>query len=273
MGIHSFLKVEKGDPDWQFSPEHYFGKEFKIIDASTIEIAEGIKDLMVLRQSPTDKSMLAKHIKLQSRVDSHMDLVIINEADAKLQQIFIYDVHLCEGSTINFGIFAKGGKFNKHIIQVTLEAGANFSAYGLMSNEVGGDTEIITKIVHQHPASTSRQFVLGHAGAGSQTVFQTMVVLDEAADGSETSVESINLNAGPKARCFSKPDVYVNCDTARSSIGSVTDSLNAEKMYYLQSRGLDPKQAATTVIKNFQNQAINLLVYNDLKEEIMQLFS
>lgn len=272
MGIHSFLKVEKGDPDWQFSPEYYFGKEFKIVDASTIEIAPGVKDLMVLRQTPTDKNMLVKHIKIEAKRESHMDLVIINDVDDKIQQIFLYDVHLCEGSTVNFGIFARGGKFNKHIIQVTMDEGTNFSTYGLMANEVGGDTEIITKVVHQHPVSTSRQFILGHAGQGSQTVFQSMVVLDESAEGSEASVESMNLISGTKGRCFSKPEVYVNSDTARSSVGSVTETLGPDKMCYLQSRGLDPKQAKKTVTDNFQNQAINLLVYDDLREEIKQMF-
>jgi len=40
MAIHSFLKAEKGDPDWQYSPEKYIGKEFKLIDANTVELAE-----------------------------------------------------------------------------------------------------------------------------------------------------------------------------------------------------------------------------------------
>lgn len=273
MGIHSFLKVEKGDPDWQFSPEHYFGKEFKIIDASAVELAKGVKDIMVLRQSPTDKNMLAKHIKIQSNNDSQMDLIIINDADPKLQQIFIYDVHLCENSTINFGIFAKGGKFNKHIIQVSLDEGANFSAYGLITNDCGGDTEVITKVVHQDPGATSRQFILGHSAAGSQTVFQTTIVLDENAEGCEASVESLNLISGPKGRSFSKPDIYVNCDSAKSNAGSITETISADKIYYLQARGLEPKQAVKTIINNFQNQAINLVAFNDLKEEIMQLFS
>jgi Fe-S cluster assembly protein SufD len=240
---------------------------------SSTEIAQGVKDLMVLRQSPTDKNMLAKHIKLEAKPESHMDLVIINEADDKLQQIFLYDVHLCEGSTINFGIFVKGGKFNKHIIQVTLDEGTNFSTYGLMSNNVGGDTEIITKIVHQHPGSSSRQFVLGHAGESSQTVFQTMTIIDDGADGTETSVESLNLITGPKGRCYTKPDVYLNCDTAHSSVGSTTDTMSAEKMYYMQSRGLDPAQALKSVLTSFQNQAINLLIYDELKSEINQIFN
>jgi Fe-S cluster assembly protein SufD len=273
MAIHSFLKAEKGDPDWQFSPDQYFGKEFKIIDASTIEIAEGIKDLMVLRQDPTDKNLLAKHIKITSRPDSTLDLIIINDADDKLQQIFLYEVYLQENSIINFGVFAKGGKFNKHIIQVTLDEGANFSIYGLMANDVGGDTEIITKVVHQHHATSSRQFILGQAGNGSQTVFQGMVVLDEGSEGSDASVESINLTTGSKGRCHSKPEIYDNCGGVKSSIGKITQNLDAEKIYYLTTKGLDVKKAVQTVVNGFQSQVTNIVQFNDLKEEIQQIFN
>jgi Fe-S cluster assembly scaffold protein SufB len=273
MAIHSFLKAEKGDPDWAFSPEQYFGKEFKIIDASTIEIAEGIKDLMVLRQDPTDKNLLAKHIKITSKPESHLDLVIINDADDKLQQIFLYDIHLQRDSIINFGIFAKGGKFNKHIIQVSIEEGAHFSVFGLMTNDVGGDTEIITKVIHQHNNTHSRQFILGKAGNGSQTVFQSIVVLDDGSEGSVASVESANLITGEKGRCYSKPEVYDNCENVKSSIGKITQHLDAEKIYYLQSRGLSIKKAVQTVVNGFQNQATSIVNYDDLKEEIQQIFN
>ena len=273
MAIHSFLKAEKGDPDWQFTPEQYFGKEWKIIDASSIEIQEGVKDQMILRQVPTDKALLAKHLKIESKTKSHLNLMVVNEADAKLQQVFLYDVHLREHSTINFGIFVKNGKFNKHIVQVFLEQGANFSIYGLMSNDVGGDIEIITKIIHQHNESTSRQLVLGRACENSQTVFQAMVVLDEGSEGSQANVESSNLITGAKGRCFSKPEIYANIDNVKYGIGSITENLDAEKIYYLQSKGLEPKEAINTVVESFQNQAIGLIPDDNLKEEVIQIFN
>ena len=273
MAIHSFLKVEKGDPDWQFSPESYFGKEFKIIDASTIEISKGIKDLIVLRQDPNDKCLLAKHIKITAKEDSTLDLMIINDADEKVQQIFMYDVHLYQGSTINFGIFLKGGRFNKHIIQVYLEEGATFNSFGLMTNDTGGDTEIITKIVHQNLNTTSRQFVLGRAGGNSQTVFQGMTILDEGSEGSEAGIESMNLVTGKDGRCFNKPEVYATCDGVKSHIGQVTEHLSADKIYYLQTRGLDPNQAVKSVVNSFHKQVTTLIPYKDLKEEIEQIFS
>ena len=103
MTIHSFLKAERGDPDWQFTPDQHFGKEFKMVDASSIELKANTSDLMVLRQTPTDKKLLAKHLNIKIREEAKLDLFIINEADSKLQQIFLYDIYL------NFLIFLIAG--------------------------------------------------------------------------------------------------------------------------------------------------------------------
>ncbi len=273
MAIHSFLKAEKGDPDWQFSPEHYFGKEFKLIDASTIELAEKQSNIMVLRQNPTERELLAKHLKIEVKTDAKLDLVILNEADKKLQQIFLYDIHVEEGAGINLGIFAKNGKFNKHIIQVYLEEGAEFNTYGLMNNLVGGDTEIITKVVHRHPNSSSNQFVVGISGKDSQTVFQGMTVLDSNSEGSEANIECLNLIADENGRCHSKPDIYSDCNHTRSSHGCITEHMNDDKIYYLQTKGFSYEDARSTIINSFQNKVLEIIPFDDVKEEARQMFS
>lgn len=272
MAIHSFLKIEKGDPDWQFTPERYFGKEFKLIDANTMEINQGQTDVMVLRQNPTEKELLAKHLKIHVKPESKLDLLVLNDSDSKLQQIFLYDIHIEEGGSLNFGIFVKGGKFNKHIVQVYLEEGGEFNAYGLMVNTTGGDTEIITKVIHQNVETISNQLILGMAGKNSQTVFQGMTVLSEGSNGSEATVEGRNLIVGEHGRCHSKPDVFVDCDEVSASYGSDTAHLDQEKLFYLQSRGLDLKQATDIAINSFQNQVINIIPYSDLKQEVIQLY-
>jgi Fe-S cluster assembly scaffold protein SufB len=273
MTIHSFLKAEKGDPDWQYSPEKYFGKEFKVVEASTVELAEGNTNSMVLRQNPTEKELLAKHIRIQVKSEAKLDLIVLNEADSKLQQVFLYDIHVAEGAGINFGIFVKNGKFNKHIIQVYLEDGAEFNSYGLMMNTVQGDTEIITKIVHQHVDSVSNQLILGVAGKESQTVFQGMTVLDKGSEGSEAHIESGNFVIGENGRCRSRPDIYTDCNQVVSSLGSTVDHLNLDKLYYLQSKGLDILTATKTILDSFQNQAINIIPYEDVREEVKELFA
>jgi Fe-S cluster assembly protein SufD len=273
MAIHSFLKAERGDPDWQFTPDQYFGKEFQMVDANSIELRPKTNDLMVLRQTPTDKKLLAKHLSIRIKEEAELDLFIINEADSKLQQIFLYDIYVHEGGKLNLGLFAKDGKLNKHILQIFLEDEASVATFGLLSNHVKGDTEVIIKIIHKNPGTVSNQLFLGLAGEQSQTVFQGMVGIEEGSEGSEANVSSINLITDSNARCFSKPEIYGNCANTVSHLNSSTETMSPEKIYYLQTRGLTQQKARTVITSSFKNQVFNLIPYNNLKEEIQQMYA
>lgn len=273
MAIHSFLKAERGDPDWQFSPEDYFGKEFKIIDASTVELDEGVSDRVVLRQSPTEKELLAKHLKVIIQSGSTLEMIILNEVDANLQQVFLYDIQLRPGAGLILGIFAKDGKFNKHIVQVFQEEGSRFTAFGIASNETAGDTEIITKIVHQGEGSTSSQLFLGMADENSQTVYQGIVVAETAAVGSDISIENSNLVTGAQGRCYSKPETYINAEDVRSDHGCETQTISLEKISYLQSRGITAETARKLIISGFREQVIDIVSEDNIREEIKEMYA
>jgi Fe-S cluster assembly scaffold protein SufB len=58
-----------------------------------------------------------------------------------------------------------------------------------------------------------------------------------------------------------------------SSLGSTTDHLNLDKLYYLQSKGLDILTATKTILDSFQNQAIDIIPYDDVREEVKELFA
>lgn len=272
MAIHSFLKAEKGDPDWQFSPDDYFGKQFKIIDA-TIDLEENHIDTVVLRQNPTEKELLAKHLTVNLQRGSGLDLIILNDVDPTLQQVFLYDIHLKADAKINIGIFAKGGKFNKHILQVFMEDGAIFSAYGLSSNTTGGDTEIVTKVIHRGVESESNQLFLGVAGENSQVVFQGITIVEEDAVGAKTHVDNSNLITGSKGRCYSKPETYINADYVIQTQGSNTDTISLEKISYLQSRGLTEQEAKNMILSGFRSLVIDIVPQDNIQEEIKEMYA
>ena len=272
MGIQSFLKAQRGDPDWVFTPEQYFEKEFKIINASMIELAKGDSDHVVLRQNPTERELLAKHIRVDIRENAILDLTIINEASHKLQQVFLYDIRIREGGSVNMGLFVKGGKLNKHIIQVTLDNGATFNAYGHAINTVGGDSEIITKTDHQGEYSISNQFFTCEAGENSQTVFQGMINICETAKYSQINVDNSNLIVGKGGRCQGVPEIHNSCDTAKIENGASTEFLDPEKVYYLQTRGLSLAQSEEILINKHRSKCLEIISTDRTKEEIKQLF-
>lgn len=273
MAIHSFLKAERGDPDWQFSPEEYFDKEFKIIDAAMVELDDGNTDQVVLRQNPTEKELLAKHLKIFVRSGATLDMTIVNELDSKLQQVFLYDVHLKPGATLNLGVFAKDGKLNKHIIQVYQEEESLFSAYGLIFNDCGGDTEVITKIVHQGAASASNQLFLALAGRHSQTVYQGIAIAELEAIEARIGIDSANLVIEPSGRCYSKPETFINGDAVTSGLTSETDTINPEKIGYLESRGIPSKDAKNMIISGFRDQVIDLIITENIRKEIKEMYA
>jgi len=273
MGIQSFLKAQKGDPDWAFTPDQYFDKEFKIIDASLIELAKEQSDQVVLRQNPNEKELLAKHLRIDVREAAILDLTIINEAANKLQQVFIYDIRLREAACVNMGLFIKGGKLNKHIIQLTLDDAATFNICGHAINNIGGDCEIITKLDHQGRYSVSNQFFTCEAGENSQTVFQSMVNISKSAKYSQIGIENSNLITGIDGRCQSVPEIRNSSDSAKIDSGTSTDMLEPEKTYYLQTRGLSLAKAEELLINKHRSKSLSIIQNNEIREEIEQLLN
>jgi Fe-S cluster assembly scaffold protein SufB len=273
MGIQSFLKAQRGDPDWAFTPEQYFDKEFKIIDANLIELAPGKTDQVVLRQSPTEKDMLAKHIRIDIREGANLDLTIINEATDKMQQVFIYEIRVREGGIMKMGLFVKGGKLNKHMVEVTLDEGALFSSYGHMINDIAGDCEVITKIEHRGDYTASDQFFTAEAGDDSQTVFQSMAHVPKDAKMITVLIDNTNLITSETGQCQGVPEVYNNSSSARVKCISTTEFIDQERVYYLQTRGFSKAEAETLIKNSHRNAILDEIDNDEIREEILQLWN
>ena len=270
MAIQSFLKVSKGDPDWAFTPEQYFDKEFKIIDASLIELSPGKVDEVVLRQSPTERELLAKHIRIDVREGANLDLTIINESASTLQQVFIYEIRLREGSQLSMGMFVKGGALNKHIIEVTADEGSIFYSYGYIANKAGGDSEIITKVNQTGNFCCTDQFFAAEAGNGGQTVLQNVVKIDSSTAYTSSRIENLNLITDRDSRCYSIPEIYNETSSARISASTKTDFIDLDRTYYLQTRGFTKDEAENVIKQAHKQEILNLIELKDIYEEIEQ---
>lgn len=273
MGIQSFLKAQKGDPDWAFTPEKYFNKEFKIIDANLIELSPGKTDQVVLRQSPTERDMLAKHIRIDIREGAKLDLTIINEAPDNLQQVFIYEIRVRDGGQMNMGMFVKGGSLNKHIIEVMVDEGASFTGYGYILNEVGGDCEIVTKIEHRGNYSITDQFYVAEAGEDSQTVYQSMVHVNETVRYINIRADNFNLITGDNGQCQGVPEIYNSTPTARISSNTSSEFIDFDRIYYLQTRGFNKEEARAVIKNSHRKKILEFIEDTEIRQEIEQLWS
>lgn len=272
MGIESFLKVDKTDPDWSYSPDQYHGKQFKVIDANCLLIKENTEDVMVLRLAPTESELLCKNLQIVSKEGSKLDLFILCDGIEQTQQVFLYTVTAEPDSILNIGIFAKNGKLNKHIIECECHEGSTVNIFGLAENTVGGSSEIISKVFHAGHEVESNQLVNCVSGKNSRTVFQGYVKILEDTVDSFTNINSRSIITDPTGQAFSIPQLLIDCGNVEASQSCDIGELNATQLWYLQSRGVSLEDAKKMLIAAHQDTILNLVQYQDLKDELKDFF-
>lgn len=272
MSIHSFLKVERDDPDWQFSPEGFLGKEFKIVDAHKIRIIDDRSERLVLRQNPAERDLLAKRINIQVGTNSQLDLLIVNEIDPNMEQVFLYNIHLEPGATLSMGVFARGGRLNKHMVQVTQEELSGLALYGIIDNHCQGDTEMITKVAQVGHRARSNQLFYMTSGQQSQTVLQTHVVAKDTAAESQIALEANGLQSTDCGRCYSKIDAIGYADQVTINRITTVANIDREKINYMQNRGFAPESARKLLVDTFADQAIQMIADPIMRNELRDLY-
>ncbi len=272
MGIESFLKVDSQDPDWSYSPTQYFGKTFKVIDANCLMIKENTEDMMVLRLSPTESDLLCKNLQVVGKDASRLDLFILCDGSDQTQQVFIYNVIAEPDAIVNIGIFAKDGKLNKHILECEVYENAIVNIFGIAENNNGGSSEIISKIYHAGPCSESNIFVNCNSGKDSRTVFQGIVKIDEDMVDSVTNVTNTSVTTHETGQAFSTPQMAIDCGNAQAYNSCEVTSLNQDKLWYLQTRGMDKETAEKMLLNIHQDSVIKIVQYPEIRDELKEFF-
>jgi Fe-S cluster assembly protein SufD len=66
--------------------------------------------------------------------------------------------------------------------------------------------------------------------------------------------------------------VYVNAEFASTAHGAETETINLEKICYLQSKGIPEELARNIVISGFRDQVIGLISRDEIREEIREMY-
>ena len=272
MAIESFLKVDSKDPDWMHSPDQYFGKQFKIIDANCLSINEGTEDSMVLRLNPTESELLCKNLQIVSKKGSNLSLYMICDGEESTQQVFLYNVTAEPDSMLNIGIFAKNGLLNKHIIECDLSENSSVNIIGIIENSEGGSSELITKITQLGNYSETNQIVNCVSGKDSRTVFQGSVQIPEEVEYGHCYISNTNLITDENGQCFGIPQTYVQSKKTEVAQSSETKEFDLNQLWYLQSRGISLEESKKILLQAHQDSILNIIKDDEIRDELKEFF-
>jgi Fe-S cluster assembly protein SufD len=136
-------------------------------------------------------------------------------------------------------------------LEVSLAEGADFELFGANIGTGVSTNEIVTNVKHIGVGGRSRQTirsVLNGKAVGSY-LGKVEVARGAQKTDAEQSVKAMLLDRGATANC--KPELEIFADDVKCAHGATVGELDADQLFYAESRGLDPASARALLLEGF----------------------
>lgn len=163
-----------------------------------------------------------------------------------------------------------GGRLSRHHLEVfqtgeQTETVLNGLAY--IRGEQVGDTH--SAIALNYPHGQTRQLYKTIVDDRAHAIFNGKVFVSQMAQMTDAGQLNRNLLLSAKARVDTKPQLEIVADNVKCTHGATVGQLDADEVFYLQSRGIDADSARKLLIYAFAYEILNAVPLESLKQRLM----
>ncbi|WP_055074256.1 Fe-S cluster assembly protein SufD [Pseudanabaena sp. 'Roaring Creek'] len=157
-----------------------------------------------------------------------------------------------KNQAISFG--AKISRQNLIVHQMAEQTETSLTGLAFIDNDQLADTH--SCIAHNYPHGSSKQLHKCIADGRSHAIFNGKIQVAKLAQQTDSAQLSRNLLLSGKARVDTKPQLEIFADNVKCAHGATVSQLDAEEIFYLQSRAIDAESAANLLTYAFATEAI-----------------
>jgi Fe-S cluster assembly protein SufD len=165
-----------------------------------------------------------------------------------------------------------GSKLSRHNLDV-LQAGeqteTTLNGLTMIAREQLADTHSV--LAYTKPYGSSNQLHKCIVSDKARAVFNGKVFVPQAAQLTDARQLNRNLLLSPRARVDTKPQLEITADNVKCSHGATVSQLEADEVFYLQSRGLNETDARNLLIDAFAAEIIDRLPSVSLRQQLGEL--
>jgi Fe-S cluster assembly protein SufD len=165
---------------------------------------------------------------------------------------------------------AMGAQLSRYHLSVVLGEGAECAVDGLalLAGSQLADTH--SCIDHTQPHASSRQLHKCIADGSAHAVFNGKVIVRPGAQRTDSAQSSRNLLLSNRAQVDTQPQLEIFADDVKCTHGATIGQLDAEELFYLQSRGLSGSAARQLLTYAFGAEIIERISVPSLKHQLQQ---
>jgi Fe-S cluster assembly protein SufD len=164
-----------------------------------------------------------------------------------------------------------GAKLSRHTLQIWqngTQTESNLNGLTMIEKQQVADTH--TAVCLNHPYGTTNQLHKCIIDGNAHGVFNGKIFVPKAAQVTNATQLNRNLLLSPKARINTKPELQITADNVKCSHGATISQLEADELFYLQSRGLNESEARHLLIDAFATEILERIPFESLRQRLIQ---
>jgi Fe-S cluster assembly protein SufD len=170
------------------------------------------------------------------------------------------------GTAADFG--AKLARHNWETYQTGEQTTTKLYGLGAITDSQHADTHSLVALSHPHGIVEQQHKAIVDGKAHS--VFNGRVVVAQKAQQTNASQLNRNLLLSDKARVDTKPQLEIVADDVKCAHGATVSQLQADEIFYLQSRGISANQAQRLLIYAFAMEILDRIPLESLRANLAQ---
>jgi len=204
--------------------------------------------------------------------DAHFDIIRVqNEHNAacKITHTFIHQERNSVASSNNMTLH--GGLIRNSTYHYLGGEGAESHSYGLFLADKWQHIDNFVNVDHAFPHCTSNQLFKGVLDDMSTGAFNGRILVRPDAQGTLAYQKNNNILLTDDAKMDTKPQLEIYADDVKCSHGATVGQLDGEALFYLQSRGIDKREARLMLMFGFAHEVIQNIKIEPLRERMDNL--
>jgi Fe-S cluster assembly protein SufD len=217
--------------------------------ALVIEVGPGAKLRLVERHIGAGNSLANLSLQMRLAPGARVEHSRLLQPAAGARHFETLQARLETGAELHLVQLTTGGAATRSTALVGL-AGADAALrwHAAMLGAAQQAHDAYVRVTHDAPGVRTEQAFRGIAADRSRIAFNGHMRVTSCARGANSDQTLRSLLAGPAAEANARPQLEIDTDDVRASHGATVGKLDADMLFYLLSRGIEP-DAAESLLK------------------------
>jgi len=180
-------------------------------------------------------------------------------------------VELARDTNFSSQSISFGGALVRNDVTAVLSEGTECTLNGFYLVKGTQHVDNHTVIDHAKPHGTSHELYKGILDGRSSAVFNGRILVRKDAQKTDAKQTNKNLVLSEDATINTKPELQIYADDVRCTHGATIGQIDAESLFYLQTRGIGRQEARAMLIVAFARDVLDRIKIEPLRELVEQV--